>query len=114
MIIQAILNFETAEQLKNDGMGRALDNAENRNPGWKDKALEMLIKFLTINSGPFQAEDFRDWAYAQGLPIPPHGRAFGGIMTGARHRGLIKFVGHSSVSNPLAHKAIASVWIKAQ
>ncbi len=55
-------------------------------------------------------EDFRVWAAAQGLENPPTKKAFGGIITKAKHKNIIIHRGYASVTNSKAHATPASVW----
>jgi len=99
----------TGEQLKEEGMNRALDNANWATEGWGDSALSYLIACPMTK---FLAEDIRIWAHNNGLVKPPHARAWGGVIVRAKKEGLIKFVGYSKVKNPTAHATPASVWEK--
>ena len=94
--------------LKNQGMKRASDHAERHYPDWKERALDYLKRFPWSR---FMAEDVRTWAYQNGLPEAPSGRAWGAVIVRARKLGLIKFDGHQNVSNPRAHSTPAAVWV---
>ncbi|MFH2064964.1 MAG: hypothetical protein ABIK15_07195 [Pseudomonadota bacterium] len=101
--------LELGEFLKQRGMKRALNHAERHHVSWGDRALSMLRKFPKSR---FQAEELRAWSYGQGLPEPPHGRAWGSVMLKAKNMGLIRCIGYQNVSNPNAHRTPAALWIK--
>lgn len=105
---QISINF-TGNQLKEIGIATAVDHAEQDCPGWNARALEFLLQYP---GEEFQAEDVRAWAHSQGLPRPPHARAWGGVIVKARKQGKIQFVGYQNVKNPRAHSTPASVWKK--
>ena len=94
-------------------MFASLNNANKYFPDWSDSAYEMFNDYLSMHTNiEFLTEDARVWCEQRGLQIPPHKRAWGGIITKASNNGLIKFCGYKKTSNPLAHRAIAAVWIK--
>jgi hypothetical protein len=101
------LDQQQARKLRNQGMAQALAHANLACPDWEDKA---LIHLLIYPHGMFMAEEVREWAYQQGLPQPPHERAWGGIIRNARKLGLIKKVGFQNVKNPKAHATPAGLW----
>jgi hypothetical protein len=101
--------------LRDEGMTRSMSNAEDKNPGWKEQALSLLLDFL--HNSPlteFQAEDIRIYAYQKGLPKPPSHRAWGGVMVSARKKGFIQRIGYQNVTNPLAHSTPATLWKKSK
>ncbi len=99
---QSIINREI-------GIKRAIDNAEKKNILWKEYALEFVKEYPSIK---FMVEDVRVWAYKNGLPKPPHGRAWGAVIREAVKDGTVRHCGFSNVKNPKAHRTPASVWIK--
>lgn len=104
---------ETGAVLRDRGMKQAIDHAEQETPQWKELALAKLKEFTTEFSHlQFMAEDFRAWAVTNGLPKPPHARAFGGVMAKAAGARLIVKVGIGQVKNPKAHRANATIWRK--
>lgn len=111
--MQQEINF-TGQQLKEIGMQRASDKAEKENPGWNEAAYEMLKQFLEIRFHPFLMEDFRAYAEPSGLPSPPTGRAYGSVAVKAAKNGLMRRIGYTQVTNPIAHRANASVWLRNQ
>lgn len=99
----------TGEQLRDQGISRALQSTEW---GWQNEAYRLLKQFVKT-SDPFRVflvEDVRAFAKDQGLPDPPSNRAWGGIVVKAKKEGVVKQVGYSQVKNPTAHKANAALW----
>lgn len=108
------LNKLKAEYLKDDGLFRAVNNADNTIDKWSESAYAMFLDYLLMNSNiEFLAEDARVWCEQRGLATPPNKRAWGGIITKANNEGIIKFCGYGKTSNPQAHRAIAAIWRKA-
>ena len=106
---------ETGEVLRDLGMQKAIDSAEDQTPNWQELAYAQLEKYVKSYAKnyclkSFMAEDIRAWAHDQGLPRPPSSRAWGGIIHKARSRGLIKRIGTATVKNPTAHCANAALW----
>lgn len=110
--MQNSFDFTAGEAAKLAGIQQAADHAEAVDPGWNQKAYEMLKEFLDIRLGPFLMEDFRQWAEPSGLNSPPHLRAYGGVALKAAKAGLIRRIGYAKVKNEKAHQANASVWLK--
>jgi len=109
---QSFLN-ETGQVLRNKGMEQAIEHAEQETPKWSDLALDKLKTFTGLYPNlEFMTEQFREWAITHGLPKPPHGRAFGGVMSRAARIKMIEKAGMSQVKNPKAHCANANVWRK--
>ena len=108
-MIQTQFNL-TGSALRDQGITRAADHAERESPGWSDRALAMLRRYVAEVGGRFQAEDVRAWAKAHGLDDPPHKRAWGGVMVKARNKGLIRCIGTQQVDNREAHCANAGLW----
>lgn len=105
------LSFEDAMRERDAGIQKAVDHADAVNPDWSVQAFEEFKRFLIINPGEFMAEAFRAHCAVVDFPLPPHSRAFGGIIRKASNAGIIRFVRHQQVSNPKAHACFASVWI---
>lgn len=104
------IQLEMAEFGRQEGMQTALNHANDVVLDWGERALEMLKAFIAWNHDKFLAEDLRHWATEQGLPVPPHCRAWGPIMTKAYKAGLIAHRGHEKTVNPKAHRAICNLW----
>lgn len=105
------LDLFSGEQLRDEGIQRAIDHADSVNDKWSEKAYAFLLKWLMYQDSEFMTEDVRK-ASTGLIPEPPHDRAWGGIIRKAAISGLIKKVGYRSVTNPQAHCANASVWEK--
>ncbi|MBQ19141.1 MAG: hypothetical protein CMD31_00140 [Flavobacteriales bacterium] len=107
-----------AQQLKFEGIERAIDNAndkasqvvQGRLMPWSDIAYNFLLNFLRENKGSaFMVENVRSKAVGI-IPEPPSKRAWGGIVVKAKNNGLIRHIGYRQVKNPKAHMANASLW----
>lgn len=97
--------------LRDKGIKRAVDHAEEETPGWHDKALFVFNEWI-IMAGPgtqFMAEDVR-LAVSFKLTLPPSSRAWGSVILSAARRGWIRRVGYRAVTNARAHCTPASVW----
>jgi len=97
------------QELKEQGMKQALDNANAHHEKWGDRALEYLKVFP---ENRFMVEDLRFWAYKHGLPEPPHERAWGGVISKANKQDIVRHDGYQQVKAPGSHQAIASVWVR--
>ena len=95
-------------EMRDIGIKKALDNADNTHDKWSDQAYSFLKDYIKHND-TFMAEDLRS-ASVDEVPIPPSKRAWGGIVVRASKAGLIKRVGFSNVKNPKAHATPATVW----
>jgi len=110
---QTSLFGKSGEVLRDQGMKRAIDHAEQVVPNWADLATAKLIEYIKIHPHlEFMGEDVRVWAHQRGLLEPPHKRAWGGVIMIAAKKGLIVRVRIGQVKNPNAHRANASVWRK--
>lgn len=101
------LDRAASEKNRDQGIDRALENAELHHPAWSDLALDYLKRYP---GKQFMAEEVRVWAHKNGLAEPPHARAWGGVIVKAKKLGLIEHCGYGNVSNPKAHRTPASVW----
>lgn len=102
-----------AAQLRDQGIDRAMAGADNNDPGWSDRAYKFFVEvFLRDKNGPFMAEEFRNFCAAADILPSKSQRAFGGIMTRARHAGIIKKVGSKETSMPKSHRTPATLWIQ--
>lgn len=102
----------TGKELRDIGIQKAINNADEKTPSWSAKAYSMLEQYLMEQNCKFMVEDFRTWATENGLEEPPSNRAFGAIIVRAKKNKLIKHAGFRSVKNPNAHATPASVWVK--
>ncbi|RTK93082.1 hypothetical protein EKI60_06610 [Candidatus Saccharibacteria bacterium] len=102
-----------AKELKRLGIKRSLENADKKNEYWSFSARCLLNRFLAERRGkPFLIEEARAYATRKRLPEPPSLRSWGGVVLKAAKDGLIRKVGTKETMNPLAHNAIANLWVK--
>lgn len=109
---QLELDIFKSREARDKGMQTAVDHAEAVIPDWSQKAYGLLQEFLKIHVGEFQAEEVRSHAALVDFPLPPHARAWGGVIARAARSNLIKQIGIRKVRNPKAHCANSAVWIK--
>lgn len=107
--MQTEMIFGTGEQLRDAGINQSLAHADQEHEDWGDRAIGFLIRYPEPE---FMTEDLRQYAYLNGLPSPPHERAWGGVIVRAKGMGLITHMRYKTVNNPLAHKTPASLWGK--
>ncbi len=100
------------ERLKQEGMQRAIENADSRIANWSISAYNLFLTYLKTVTQPFMAEDFRKFAESKGLETPLTKRAYGPIMVRAKKEKLIKSIGYSHTDNPIAHNNLAGLWVK--
>lgn len=100
-----------AAELRDLGLLRATDHAEQVNNGWTEQAVDFVRAFAVLHKGhQFTGEDVRLFAESKGFLIPPHKRAWGNVMLTAAKRDLIHKVGYQKTNNPQAHEAVATLW----
>ena len=95
-------------ELRDKGIKKALDNANNTHNRWSEKAYDFLLKYIKYQY-EFMTEDVRV-ASEKAIPKPPSNRAWGSVILRASRSGLINRVGFANVKNAKAHKTPASVW----
>ena len=97
-----IFDQPIARRLRDDGIKRAADHADEIVDSWTAKALEALRgiapRFLV-----FTASTVRQRAHMEGLPLPPDPRAWGSVFRGARKLGLIEFLRYVPDPDPSRH-----------
>lgn len=104
------MDLLSGNDLKEQGIYRAVSHADSYYENWSDIAYKMLQEFIAFSDGkPFMCEDVREFA-KQTLPEPPTKRAWGAIILRGKKNGIIKHYGFGQVANPTAHKANASMW----
>ena len=95
--------------LRDRGMRKSLQHAEEVEDGWNVKALDFLYIYAKRNPGRFSGEMVR--IEAKGIVLePPSLRAWGGILASGARRGWIHQTGYVKVTNPRAHRANAALW----
>ncbi len=108
------LTFEddrNANYLRDRGMRRSRDNADDKVDGWSETAFLFLKEYIQTQDKPFMAEDVRTSDQC-GVPNPPNKRAWGAILVRAAREGLIKRIGFKETKNPWAHRTPASLWLR--
>lgn len=100
--------------LRDDGIQRAVEHAEDVEQGWADRCRHFFQKFLAqrTKAETFTSLDFRTFAETHGLSPPPDSRAYGGVFQSAVKRGYIVRVGFENRENPTRHNAPVSIWGK--
>ncbi len=107
---QPVLKIVTGKDTRDAGIKKAVEHADEAVPGWSEKGYQLLLVFLSKHNGPFMAEEVRSYAALIDFPLPPHARAWGGVIARAAKAGIITRVGYSKVKNVKAHCANAAVW----
>jgi hypothetical protein len=64
--------------------------AESSGAEWRARALGYVREFVAKVSGPFLAEDIREFAQEHGFDDPPDARAWGVVMQSARREGVVQ------------------------
>tara|TARA_Y100000296_G_scaffold78310_1_gene100863 strand:+ start:357 stop:668 length:312 start_codon:yes stop_codon:yes gene_type:complete len=95
-------------ELRDKGIKKAINNANDTHDKWSDKAYSFLTKWIKTQY-EFMTENART-ASEKEIPKPPSNRAWGGIILRASRAGLIYRVGFSNVKNAKAHSTPASIW----
>jgi hypothetical protein len=99
---------KTGQQLRDEGMQKAEDNANQKTPEWSWYAYKFLLSFIR-NHNTFMVEEVRESAKGI-IPEPPSKRAWGGIVVRAAKNGFIERAGYGKVKNPKAHCTPATLW----
>ena len=100
--------INNGSQLRDKGIKKAIDNANDTHEKWSDKAYKFLVGYIKSHQ-EFMTEDLRLDSEKE-IPKPPSNRAWGGIILRAVRAGLIHRVGFSNVKNVKAHRTPATVW----
>ncbi len=114
MKIDSQISFDfTGSQLRDAGLSLAVENAESKNNGWKERTWILFKEFLRDQREPFLMESFRAYlAMIDDYEFPHTNRAYGAIALKAAREGLIKKIGHKNVSTATAHACFAALWEK--
>lgn len=105
-----VLDIKMARQARNEGMEKAVDHADDVEPGWSSRAYKFLLKFLQNHNGNFMGEEVRSYAALMDFELPPSNRAWGSVIAKAAKEGLIERVGYQQVRNVKAHRTPATLW----
>jgi hypothetical protein len=98
----------TAKDFRDEGIQRAIDNANRKEPKWADMAYGFLLGFI-MKHKEFMTEEIRESAEKL-IPHPPSKRAWGGVIVRAVKAGLIYRSGYRNTKNIKAHCTPAAVW----
>jgi hypothetical protein len=102
------LDLFKGNELRDYGIKRSFENAENKHLNWGGVAYSFLLKYI-IDHKEFLAEDVRI-ASEDIVPEPPSLRAWGSIFVMAKKNKIIKSIGYREVKNPKAHRTPATLW----
>lgn len=94
------------------GAARAADHAERVEPGWKDAALDALVRFaVQAKDVPFMVEDVREYAEEKcDLPPPPLQCAWGAVVLRAKREGRVVRAGVGMTRRGPAHAKLGALW----
>lgn len=101
------LKIGAGDKLRDKGIKRALAHADREITGWAADAYQALLRYPEKR---FQSSEVRHWAHANGLSLPPDGRAWGGVFTRAKNNKVIIFVGYEPDKDRKSHSSPANVW----
>lgn len=101
----------SGEQLRDEGIARAEDNADSKSPAWSERAYAMLLQFIK-HGREFRNEEFVEWAEAKGLSKPPTSKAYAAIVLRAKRQGQIVAERIDKATKPTSHSGYCTVWIK--
>lgn len=93
MIQPDLLSWSDSQKNAERGIAMAVDHADAEQPGWSEQALAFVVTYAASHD-QFMAEDAREYAHKQGLPLPPEGRAWGYVLQSAAKRKLIVRAGY--------------------
>lgn len=99
----------TGEQLAKQGMLRSTTHADAESPGWSSFAFDALLRYAETHQF-FTIEQLKDWAYFNGLPVPPAPGAWGGIARRGIKEKIIIFDSYRESRNPSQHMKPVRVW----
>lgn len=106
----AELSVSKACARRDKGIQRASDHAERWRADWNDAAAVMLHRYLTTLHGrSFLTEEFIAWARAKtDMPMPPDGRAWGGVIRRAATEHHIEKVGSAQANT--SNRSLKFLW----
>lgn len=108
MVDQLSIDFDVARADRDDAIARVARSSEELQPGWQERAMDLLVEFCQSAPGPFLAEEFRAWAWARHLEDPHDGRAFGPLFQRAARRGVIERAGYAPAAS--SHLSPKPTW----
>ena len=101
-------NEPTGEQLRDEGIERSKNHANNVINNWSEHAFNFLLKYIQSHS-QFTTEDVRN-ASIIFVPRPPDNRAWGAVVLRAVKSGLIKRIDFTTAKNATSHCATIAIW----
>jgi hypothetical protein len=108
-------DLKEGRKRRDQGMETAIAHADAQIEGWADGAYLLLEKFIHMSKDDFMTEDVRHFAHViYNYPLPPDGRAWGGVVHRAVRQNLIYRVGYAPMKSKNCHANPKSVWRKAQ
>lgn len=107
---QATFDFSAGARLRDEGIARAVEHADDETPSWSEVAYGYVVLFARRRV-EFQCEDVRAEAESRGFAKPPDGRASGAAILRASKAGIIRRVGFAPMKSPNCHANPKSVWI---
>lgn len=106
-----LFDLDLGRSNRDTAMARALAAADNRTVEWASKAFFILEAYASFNER-FLTEDVRQFAHQDcGLPLPPDGRAWGGIIQRGVREGMLIRDGFAPMKSPNCHANPKSVWV---
>lgn len=105
---QQQINFPTGEQLRDEGIKRAIDHADAEQPKWSEHAWWFLQTYMKTHK-TFTTEEVRK-ASEGVIPEPPDARAWGGIIRKAVKEEMIELITYVPAEDPKAHRRPTAKW----
>lgn len=105
-------NKKRARSARDQGIKRAIDNADRHCADWSDRAFSLVQPYLMRKAGEkITGEEVRQYVERMGLPNPPDKRSWGAIMLRAAKKGLLQKVGWTTASDPKVRCNPISLWV---
>ena len=101
--------FDQLREARDDGIQRAIDHAEEVEPGWGDAALA-LLRLYAASGRPFTALALREWAQREHGFVGATNWAWGSVFVRAQRDRLIEKAGFAEVGNETSHLKVSPLW----
>jgi hypothetical protein len=95
---------------RDEAIQRAVDHAEAVEPGWANRATELLLEYLAHTRQPFTTLELRHWALGTHGFAGVTNWAWGSVMAKARKAGIIEQVGTREVGDATSHLKVSPLW----